>query len=274
VSNRLDASFYKLIQARPEIVRDPIVRSVSLCFDLTEMEKLNSIRAGLMAEHNTNVDKGVEGDESSVFYIPNQIESINSEYIELSKKFSLDSGMAFNLSHFVGKAFVSFQYEHYKEFFLEYFKDTDRLKLSDRTLKLGSAAEPSDVYWFNMKISSGDRLYSILYSGVIMVMSLVFSFALLFLLEYYQSSNTSPESPDESISDVILSYVYTIGMTVLTTIINFILAAVCKKLTEWEKHKTKTDYIVSLMMKSVLSQFFNTAFIYYIIAVVSHATHP
>lgn len=63
-------------------------------------------------------------------------------------------------------------------------------------------------------------------------------------------------------------------MTTLTTAINFILAAVCQKLTEWEKHKTKTDYVVSLMTKSIISQFMNTAFIYYIIAVVSDITHP
>jgi hypothetical protein len=62
--------------------------------------------------------------------------------------------MAFNLSHFVGRAFVSFQYEHYKEYFLEYFKDTDKLKISDTPLNVGAAANPSDVYWFNMKVSS------------------------------------------------------------------------------------------------------------------------
>jgi hypothetical protein len=61
--------------------------------------------------------------------------------------------MAFSLSHFVGKAFVSFQYEHYKEYIMG-FKGTDKLKIAGRPLKLGTAANPSDVYWFNMKISS------------------------------------------------------------------------------------------------------------------------
>ena len=62
--------------------------------------------------------------------------------------------MAFNLSHFVGKAFVSFQYQHYRDYFLEYFKDASQLKIADAPLKVGSAVNPSDVYWFNMKVAS------------------------------------------------------------------------------------------------------------------------
>jgi hypothetical protein len=61
-----------------------------------------------MERHNENVANGVVIDEKSISYIPNQISCINNEYIELSKKFSLDSSMAFSLSHFVGKALVSF----------------------------------------------------------------------------------------------------------------------------------------------------------------------
>lgn len=62
-------------------------------------------------------------------------------------------------------------------------------------------------------------------------------------------------------------------MTVLTTIINYILAFTCQKLTEWERHNSKTDYIISLMTKSVISQFINTAFIYYMIGVVADLAH-
>ena len=46
--------------------------------------------------------------------------------------------MAFNLSHFVGKAFVSFQYQHYRDYFLEYFKDASQLKIADAPLKASS----------------------------------------------------------------------------------------------------------------------------------------
>lgn len=48
---------------------------------------------------------------------------------------------------------------------------------------------------------------------------------------------------------------------------------VCQKLTEREKHQTKTDYVFSLMTKSIISQFINTAFIYYMIGVVADLTH-
>jgi hypothetical protein len=63
-------------------------------------------------------------------------------------------------------------------------------------------------------------------------------------------------------------------MTVLTTVINFLLAAVIEKLTDWERHKTKTDYIVSLMIKTIIAQFLNTAVIYYIISVTAALLLP
>jgi hypothetical protein len=55
----------------------------------------------------------------------------------------------------------------------------------------------------------------------------------------------------------------------MTIVINYLLTVVTQKLTDWERHKTKTDYIVSLMAKSIMAQFANTAVIYYIISVVS-----
>jgi hypothetical protein len=144
-------------------------------------------------------------------------------------------------------------------------------------LKLSLAAEPSDIYWFNMKISKTERRNSIIFSYLVMFLSLGFSFVLLFGLQYYQfslstASTTTPTT--QSSKELIFSYMFTICMTTLTTSINFILAAVCQKLTEAEQHNTKTDYIISLTIKSILSQFLNTALIYYIISVVATITLP
>jgi hypothetical protein len=40
----------------------------------------------------------------------------------MSKKFAQDSSMSFNLTHFVGKAFVSFEYQHYRDYFLREYE--------------------------------------------------------------------------------------------------------------------------------------------------------
>ena len=63
--------------------------------------------------------------------IPNQIQVLNHRYIVLSKKFALDNSPEFNVSHFLGKAFVSFEYQHYREYFLrQYEKDNNFFKIN------------------------------------------------------------------------------------------------------------------------------------------------
>jgi hypothetical protein len=53
----------------------------------------------------------------------------------LAKKFADDNTAGFNITHFVGKAFVSFEYEHYREFLLRsYIKDKKSILLGDQAL--------------------------------------------------------------------------------------------------------------------------------------------
>lgn len=102
-------------------------------------------------------------------------------------------------------------------------------------------------------------------------MTLIFSFGLIFGLQIFKSSKNNAKkfmtAPGQT-ENVALNYLFTIGMTTITTAINFLLADFIAKLTAWENHKTKTDYIVSLMVKTVIAQFANTAVIYYIVSVV------
>lgn len=125
-----------------------------------------------------------------------------------------------------------------------------------------------------MNISDSERRSSIIYSFLIMFMTLIFSFSLIFGLQFYQSSKNNAKKLVGATqnSNVALNYLFTIAMTTITTAINFLLADFIAKLTAWEKHKTKTDYIVSLMIKTVIAQFANTAVIYYIISVVEKLT--
>lgn len=44
---------------------------------------------------------------------------LNDCEIVLNKQFATDNSVLFNVTHFVGKAFVSFQYQHYRDFILE-----------------------------------------------------------------------------------------------------------------------------------------------------------
>ncbi len=84
----------------------------------------------------------------------------------------------------------------------------------------------------------------------------------------------SHKSEYQSTKEIFFNYFYTIIMTTLTIAINFILSAVIERLTVLEKHKTTTDYIFSLMIKTVLAQFMNTAVIYYIISLSDQRDLP
>jgi hypothetical protein len=49
----------------------------------------------------------------------------------------------FNVTHFLGKAFVSFQYQHYSEHLLQkYQEDHSFLKYGDNSLNISRAAKP------------------------------------------------------------------------------------------------------------------------------------
>lgn len=98
----------------------------------------------------------------------------------------MDDSAAFNLSHFVGRAFISFEYQHYREYFMREHKDYNPIQIDGKDLKLASAAQPSDVYWFNMKVDSSERIKSTIYSYIILAMSLGLSFGLLLGLQIYQ----------------------------------------------------------------------------------------
>jgi hypothetical protein len=53
----------------------------------------------------------------------------------------MDNSPGFNLSHFIGKAFVTFQYQHYKEFYLrEVEKDPDFFLINNKTIHIEPAA--------------------------------------------------------------------------------------------------------------------------------------
>jgi hypothetical protein len=114
-------------------------------------------------------------------YVPNQIDLINQEYLNLCYKYAMDCSPSFNLSHFTGKAIVSFQYQHYRDYFLrQYEKDKEFLKINKKPISIFNASKPSDVYWYNMKVTDSERTKNIFYSSVVLLMELIISFAALF----------------------------------------------------------------------------------------------
>lgn len=193
------------------------------------------------------------------------------------QRFAQDDSMGFNFTHFLGKAFVSFNYELYCEYFeREYLKNSNFLELEGKPIKISRAVDPTDVLWFNLKLEDRKRLKTVIFSYVIMAMVLFTALAMLVGLQFLKneisgfirngrSENEAAQDPQYQIINMLLSTV----MSCLTVAVDYLLAAIIEYQTESEKHKTKTDHITSLITKYSIAQFINTAFIYYIIFTIN-----
>lgn len=60
----------------------------------------------------------------------------------------------------------------------------------------------------------------------------------------------------------------------ITNFVNYAVKLAIDKLTDLERHKTKTHRVSSFIIKNLLSRFINTAIIYYILSVLHHEIGP
>ncbi len=66
----------------------------------------------------------------------------------LDGQFARDNSFLFSVTHFVGHAFVSFQYEHYKEIIRHIYESNPKaLNYNGNYLKIEYASHPTDIYW-------------------------------------------------------------------------------------------------------------------------------
>lgn len=173
----------------------------------------------------------------------------------------MDNTPAFKLSHFTGKAFVSFQYEHYKEYFLKMYSiDSNFLKINKKPLVIHEASNPNDIYWYNMKVSDQERRKNVIYSSIVLLMLLVVSFGALLGMEYLRTGQ----------SNLLIVAI----MATLMNVINFFLSYSIDILSTLERHTTKTNRLRSLLIKNIITQTINTCFIYYILHLIQPIDNP
>ena len=99
-------------------------------------------------------------------------------------------------------------------------------------------------------------------------MLLVLSFSSLMGLQIFQNNQVVDESKVKaplSFGEKLKANAITLGMAILTNIINYILSYSTQLLSDIERHKTKTQRLNSLIVKTIASQTLNTLFIYYIL---------
>jgi hypothetical protein len=72
----------------------------------------------------------------------------------------------------------------------------------------------------------------------------------------------------------LINYLFVVLLPAITNFVNFAIKLAIDKLTDLERHKTKTQKVSSFIVKNVLSRFINTAIIYYILALLHQDIGP
>lgn len=112
----------------------------------------------------------------------------------------MDGGLAVDnlkISRFVGKAFVSLKFQHYKHYLLGQFEENkDFLKINGNTarLRLSDAQKPNDIYWNNMKIEDSFRYKQVRNSYLMVLVILFISFIIIYKLRFLENTFTSTKT--------------------------------------------------------------------------------
>ena len=130
-----------------------MVKSISLCYNLTRIETLRENRDSLIEQHLENKGRPPRGShdddvEDRFSTIPHKVDFINDSEIVLKKQFGTDSSVLFNVAHFAGKAFISFQYQHFRDYILEKAESSSTfLNYNGSYLHVSKALHPHEIIW-------------------------------------------------------------------------------------------------------------------------------
>jgi hypothetical protein len=116
------------------------------------------------------------------------IDLARNAYLELCTDFTNKNHQTYDfvLSHFLGKAFVSFEYQHYAYAIMNYAA-ANPIYLDGNLLDLRPATAPRDVFWENMNITDLMRKRRLVVSFFVTLGTLIIVFAILVGLDIVQA---------------------------------------------------------------------------------------
>jgi membrane-associated HD superfamily phosphohydrolase len=166
---------------------------------------------------------------------------------------------------------VILNYQHYRDFLInESLNHPSSLAINEASLIVRAAEKPSVVEWGNFVQRKQEQLKTRIYTNSILVMVLLVTLVALSYLEMYkiipmiESLLHFPKKYQHRIKILIISGI--------TSLINLLLSAIIQLLADSEKRLSKTGTTISLITKNVITQFINSALIYYLITFVTPAS--
>lgn len=139
---------------------------------------------------------------------------INESQINVSYELIRNNKLYFHNTTFSGNVFVSFEFEDFKDYIYEkYLADPKQFVFDGVQIKIEEACDPTDVNWLNMNISASSRQNKIIFSYIVLVMLLAFSFMILFSVEVLKRNYV------EDKQEGILSFAKTQGLSLITSLL-------------------------------------------------------
>ena len=121
------------------------------------------------------------------------------------------------------------------------------------------------MLWENLSISDSERDLRLTFSMILISLVLLFSFLVILAVDVGEGLIKNIFSKVTTVLQLSVSIVSALVIMVVNKILSYII----HQTIFWEKHKTISNAKYSLVSKLVISQFFNSALIYYFVAKIS-----
>ena len=92
----------------------------------------------------------------------------------------------FYITHFLGKAFIVFQYQHFAHVVKEKI-DEGKVMIGQNKLEVEWAQYPRDIYWANLSLAPRVRNRREVVTLTILLGTVFFSFVACLVIQYYGS---------------------------------------------------------------------------------------
>ena len=139
---------------------------------------------------DTNAQRLQTKNQNDMTKYMNQLGVVNAEYLKLCYSYKEDQNFDYSacLANFLGRAFVSFQYQHFAQV-LRISMKRHNIKMGENTLRAVWAPSPRDVKWANLHINPWVRRKKEFISFLILIGAILFSFVIQVGVQVFQMAS-------------------------------------------------------------------------------------
>ena len=191
--------------------------------------------------------------QKQMYHLKKMHEDYSDKYSKLSEKFNIlhkkieNLKQNFNSNKFTGSAFITFNTEDEMQSTIKFYKKS----LLTSKYKVKRATQPSDVIWENYGLSKSSKILRRLLSITIALILITLCFFLLIFIKKIQSKYNDEKNN-------ILVWIYSIIISIIITILNYLLRISLYKTTEFEKRPSFSGFEISIVWKISFAQFLNS----------------